>query len=84
MYVINDAEFVFFAARKVIATIPNARLVMMGRSFRNHDYGSFSAALSSARNISAPEIRAWAENLYQHHNWPRVARDVAQAIRALE
>lgn len=79
-------EAAFAGVCPVYSDIPTLHEVMqgMGCPFGNHDYDSFAAAMSASLDVPAATIRQWAENLHRRYNWPRVARDVAQTMAALE
>lgn len=66
----------------VFSDLPVTREVMgeTGYSFSNDSYESFVQAMDRALSVSETQIKLWAEQLLQRHNWDKVVEKIANGL----
>jgi len=66
----------------VFSDLPVTREVMEGRgfAFSNDSYESFVQAMSKALNVSEAQIRLWADQLLECHNWNKVVKKITDGL----
>lgn len=66
----------------VFSELPVTCEVMRGRgySFSNDSYESFEESLNKAMEVSDTQIKIWAEQLLECHNWDKVVERVIQGL----
>jgi glycosyltransferase involved in cell wall biosynthesis len=76
-------EAVLAGVSPVYSEIPATREVMRGAGsgFDNGSYDSFGSAMDHAFRVSADQLKKWATDLLDRHNWDRVVSRMVAALR---